>query len=223
MLLPLPKQGSEGLNLNVVSRMNIDDISMIARNDGLIVAYGVKSYAKTGHEQHTHQHISQKMRQLGRLVMKARELDAEAIDLKSVIQPRKFQLLVQSAKAVAGFQADTNTFDTPSLGLKLGHAVKKCAKILKSEAIQAEDSISIQRTDRFIQLCDLEWTDSISTSALKTLATRQWNKVKPLPLAKDIQALQMHMETKCLAARQQVKKSPPSPSSWQDLANHGKI
>jgi hypothetical protein len=66
MLLPCVQNVSLYMKENILQKMQHDEISLAAKNDALIVGYGAKAFEKTGHDIHTHGHISQKMRQLCR-------------------------------------------------------------------------------------------------------------------------------------------------------------
>ena len=63
-------------------------------------------------------HLSQKMTELGRLG-------------ENCLYPRNWEALIVAIKTVAGFDEDTNTFQIPSLALKVGHSISKSAKYLR--------------------------------------------------------------------------------------------
>ncbi|KAH3741512.1 hypothetical protein DPMN_048237 [Dreissena polymorpha] len=61
----------------------------------------------------------------------------------------------------------------PSLALKIGHLLKKCAKVAKSEALIIGDLDQGTRANNFLTLCNDEWADEISSCALQTLTKKQ--------------------------------------------------
>ena len=52
LLLPSTVEVSSGLKENVLTMMNRDEISILARNDQLIISYGEKLFQKHGHLNH---------------------------------------------------------------------------------------------------------------------------------------------------------------------------
>jgi hypothetical protein len=102
--------------------------------------------------------------------------------------------------------------------LKLGHSLKKCAFICKANAMQSGDCDMRDKAQDFLELCDLEWADSISTTALRTLSERQWNRPKRLPLAEDITKLTEYLRNKLEDAVKKLESSNCLPGDWKDVA-----
>jgi len=55
-------------------------------------------------------------------------------------------------------------FSNPSIGLKLGHVLAKCAELKKGN----DDELEMKETDDFLALYKSEWTSSISATSLAT-------------------------------------------------------
>ena len=166
MLLPVCSDVSPRMREDVLEKMQHDDISLTVKNDSLIMNFGCRLYFKVGHSEHMHSYVSQKMRELGRLLSKARELSESVSSLSTLIDPCKFKIVVDAVKAVCGFDDSSHKFITPSLGLKLGHSLKKCAAIVKSRGLQNDDDATVQQADKFIQLCESDWPEAVSSHAL---------------------------------------------------------
>ncbi|XP_062581100.1 uncharacterized protein LOC134242919, partial [Saccostrea cucullata] len=216
LLLPTSTEVSHGLRENVLNRMSADEVSIAARNDTIIVKIGEKLYQKHGHLTHLYTHVSQKMRELGRLLISLREIDEDINSLDDAIQPQKFPTVVKCTKTLCGFKDSTNSYANPSLALKLGHSLKKCAKIKKSMAlIEGSEELS-KNADAFSTLCENEWTDSISSCALQTLMANKVNKGQGLPLTEDIQKLQSLLKEKTEKLVVLLQKSVTK-SVWDDL------
>ena len=77
--------------------------------------------------------------------------------LNTLIDPTQFKTAAAAVKATCGFNDYSNEFAVPSLGLKLGHLSKKCASIMKCEALQNSDEVFVQRVNNFTELCGIEW------------------------------------------------------------------
>lgn len=136
------------------------------------------------------------MRELGRLIISLRELDKDINSLEDAILPQKFPTVVKCTRTLCGFNDNTNSYANPSLALKLGHSLKKCAKIKTSMALIEGSEDMSKNADAFYTLCENEWSDSISSSALQTLTTNKMNKGQGLPLTEDIEKLQSLLREK---------------------------
>jgi len=73
--------------------------------------------------------------------------------------------------------------------LKIGHALKKLAKIVKRQAIESRQYEEIHDIDYFSDLCSAEWGNEIAKYALDTLQQRRRNKVNLLAVTSDVQKL----------------------------------
>ena len=83
---------------------------------------------------------------------------------------------------------------TPSIGIKLGHSLKKCAKILKGEGIRNSSKTLKNMADDYAIFIELSWNDEGSRVAQAELEQRKWNAPKLLPLTSDLQALRTHIK-----------------------------
>jgi len=63
-----------------------------------------------------------------------------------------------------------------------------------------------------------EWADSISTTALRTLSERQWNRPKRLPLAEDKKKLTEYLRNKLEDAMKKLMSPNCLPGDWRDVA-----
>lgn len=68
-------EASSGGCQDVINNMQQDDVSFHIRTDSLICRYGESFYAKNGRMKSRHQHISQRMRELGRCMLLAKDMD----------------------------------------------------------------------------------------------------------------------------------------------------
>jgi hypothetical protein len=193
-LLPVTRTTSEGMKENILKKMVMDDISLIVRNDSLILKVGEKLFEKHGqHGQHQHlsTYISQKMRVLGRLVAQARQICPEIQYLTDIILPARFrEVAIAATRCLCKYNEKTNTYENPSLAMKLGHLLKKCARIKKSDALISGNEIEEKDADGFLTLLENDWTDTISSRALQILKENKITATEPvIPLTEDIMTL----------------------------------
>lgn len=217
LLLPVCTSSSVGLK-KVLSTLSSDPVSRILKSDPLILKVGEKVYKKLGHDQEQFAVIRNTMRELGRLLQRLRtKSELTNAGLAEFIDPAKFQLVVAASKDVAGFCEETHMFKTPSLGLKLGHSLKKCAKIQRGVALQNGDEFLLTKSSRFLQLCDESWTEEISTHALRTLGDQKRKKVKLIPLTSDCKKLIEYTKDKANDAYNALETSNSCIEAWSDL------
>ncbi|XP_060572464.1 uncharacterized protein LOC132730528 [Ruditapes philippinarum] len=216
LLLPSSIEASKGLKENVISRMAGDEITIVVRNDPLIIKLGEKLYQRHGSQRHLFAHISQKMRELGRFLISARRNDADVIHLCDIIDPRKFPLAVKATQYLCKFNEETNKYLNPSLALKIGHLLKKCAKIQRTEALIQGDLLLKEKAVNFLTICEGEWTNEISSCALQTLTDNKRNKGKMLPLSEDLSKLVSFLQKNSNLLAESLGKTF-SKSNWELL------
>ncbi|PIK42020.1 hypothetical protein BSL78_21142 [Apostichopus japonicus] len=141
-----------------------------------IVQYGERMFAKLGHERHQVGYISQKMRELARLLLKIKETKPDVKSLYDCISPKQFDTVLEAVRNLAGLHPQTGKYKTPSLALKLGHSLQTCALIVKAECIKSEDTVKEDQADKFSKLPVIEWAHKVGTGARTTLEERKWNK-----------------------------------------------
>lgn len=73
MLLPLPKTADQAFHEKVLRKMNNDAIGLAVRQDELILKFGLQLFMKFT-ELHQNQYCSQKMREVGRLLLKLKQI-----------------------------------------------------------------------------------------------------------------------------------------------------
>ncbi|KAL3882846.1 hypothetical protein ACJMK2_029150 [Sinanodonta woodiana] len=201
MMLPTPPEANEAL-AEVLSTMRNDDVSRVCKSDTLILQLARKETFRLGHEKDAHNYIRSKMRELGRLLICLRTRTGICnSSLKDFIEPTKFNDVVEAAREVSQFNEVTHEYTTPSLALKLGHTLKICAKIVKGNALQCGDVVTTTRVVAFSTLCQLKWTDEVSTHALRTLQLKKRNSAMILPLANDVKILTTHLHDQTLIRR----------------------
>ena len=77
-------------------------------------------------------------------------------------------------------------FEKPSTGLKIGHALIKCARLKKKQSIMEANEGTEKVVDRFTALRQSDCVDLISSPTLVTLKSNKMNKPEQLPLTEDL-------------------------------------
>ena len=185
--------------------MKSDGISVIARNDKLIRDVGVMLLEKHGEKQNNL--VSQKMRELARLVMQLHETEFQPdAQLSEFIKPDKFDVVVSAVKNISKFhfQGGVQNVATPSLSLKLGHSLKKCVHILRGHALRRKHKDLQENVDNFEKLLESEWSHRVSHHSLNSLST-DLDKLRKFVLLK-------------MSSSVQLLEEQPQLQAWSDLA-----
>ena len=185
LLLPT-KTKTRDVYANVVLPMKNDDVKSTVEMDPLIMAYGARLYEKYGNETHNRNYISNKLRELTRLILSIRKITGNNVNLDYCITPCNWEVLLQGVREVAGYDTRTCKYAIPSLPLKLGGSLSKCAKLLRATALVESNDERIQMAQRFLELHESDWSERISAKSHSTLRDRQYNKPRLLPLIEDI-------------------------------------
>ena len=214
-----PSQSFMELKDTILSSMKSDDVSSLVRRDDVILDYGSFLMSSSGVEKAIF--ISQKMRQLGRLVLCYREKnDCSEYLLADLLKPERFDEVVAVTKELCSFQHGEQlpSFKTPSLALKLGISLKKCAILHKGVALRRKDKGMLEDLEFFKQLVETEWSHRISSVALRTLADNKFNKIEILPVTDDLLKLKEFLLNEINTKTAKLRVSPDL-ELWRDLAN----
>ncbi|XP_014823286.1 PREDICTED: uncharacterized protein LOC106903805 [Poecilia mexicana] len=216
MMLPMNTVISTGLK-TVLQEMTYDNITLLVKADSLIISLGERMFLKNGEVGRHRADIRNKMRELARLVLVARDIDKDVVFLKDLICPRKFNTVLEAVKQMTGFNELSNRFAVPSTALKLRHSLVKVSYILQGEALRVQDDDLKSKAEQFVKLIELDWSTHVSSNALKTLYQKKWNLPQILPLSEDIKKLQDHLKSLEVVCKKNLIDQPTA-KSWSELA-----
>nr|XP_024661063.1 uncharacterized protein LOC112436092 isoform X1 [Maylandia zebra] len=192
-LLPI-KHSSKGCQ-TIIDNMRQDQVSFHIRSDSLICKYGESLYARHGRVKSKHQYIAQRMRELGRLILAAKNMDRTVNVLEDLCKPSKFQFVVSVAKHLANFSPGKNEYGKPSTAVKIGFCLKGAVEVLIGQTLMNDDDYAEKKAKKFLELLDKNWRNSVSVSAHQTIQEKRWNKPDDIPLTKNVIALRDHLRT----------------------------
>jgi len=186
LLKPPPVGVSFKLN-QVLSPMKRDNVALVVRNDPLIIELAKREYMKLGHDVGQYGYIRNKVRELGRLVIQLRKnTNQPNAALAVFVHPHHLNDIVTAVRDIAGFNEVNQLYQVPSLALKIGHSIKKCALIVKGDAIESGLKQKAEQAEQFLQLCEMKWRERVSTHAHRTLQQGKRNKPVVLPTNADV-------------------------------------
>ncbi len=225
MMLSSVKNDRSNTLSKIMSALKADQISRIAKSDPTILAYGERLSTKQGHDEEQFNHIRQKMREIARLLKKMRETSGHSsYTFDEFVYPENFKFIVKCCKEVAGFDSSTNTYATPSLALKLGGSVQKCLKLLISKALQTSNKELQDRAEALSKLFDYNWTEEVSSNALRTLNEGKRNARKGiLPLANDVKLLSEYLRNEAATVSKRLQNEEYSENARKDWVHLSEI
>ena len=219
LLLPAPKRLSDGVR-QLIGSMREGEVKQVVQDDPVIHRLAAKLLSK--HTFERKDYIRAKLREVSRFLLEMRKVtNITNMTVKDCINPKYFRQTIVAVKAVAGYSEGTDQYERPSTALKVGHVLKKCVKVCKSDAIVDNDAAGIETADRFLQLCELEWTDAVSTQAHRSLMNKQRNSVDLLPLSEDVSKLHSYLraEIRCCQQILSDTSSTDSEATWRRLSD----
>ncbi|XP_051730105.1 uncharacterized protein LOC127501876 isoform X2 [Ctenopharyngodon idella] len=192
---------------SVLGKMHKDDVSTAIRNDHYLMQFSQSLFNKHGSDRSKHEYIRQKVRELGRLLVTLRHT-TRIHNMEEAIKPGNFFILTSAVKRVSGFDNKNNTFKAPSLALKIGHSLRKISDLIMCRALMEEDQEVIDSIRRFHTLHETKWSELVSHSALSNLSEAKYNKSTRLPLAKDVQKLQLYLGQQVELTKEKLANNP---------------
>nr|XP_043874457.1 uncharacterized protein LOC122764223 isoform X2 [Solea senegalensis] len=199
-----------------LSVMNQDRIAVAIKEDRCILEYGYRLFRKNEKVVSQHQYIRQKLRELGRLLLKARQV-THVKTIQELIKPEHYSQVVTAAKSLSGFSEQTGKYQCPSLARKVGHSLYSLAMFIKSEGLKKKDKQATQDAEEFALLYQESWRFDIASQALTQLDQTKWNAPLLLPFTQDIQKFHCHLAEKQQQHLNDLQKHS-SPSNWKELA-----
>lgn len=118
----------ENLRDTVFPRMRVDHISLVAKQDELICAFGAK-YIRIPCTITRINTISNRMRNIAKLLIEINKINPKIENLFHVLDPEHYDLIVAGTKIVAKFNPDEKNYKSPHYALNIGTLLKQCCDI----------------------------------------------------------------------------------------------
>lgn len=183
----------------LVDKMKKDDISAIVIRDELILDYGSFQLENGGlRKMHS---ISERLRLMARVLRELRQSTKNSdMSLENFIRPEFFDNFVECTKALGGYAITSldgepvASFSTPSVPLKIGYTLSKCAELLRGKGIKTKNPDMENAAESFMKLFVMEWSQRINVISHKTLNTNRFEKVQLLPVTEDLLKLREYLK-----------------------------
>lgn len=187
----LPIKSGQGVQ-KIIHSMQQDHVTSHIRSDEMICAYGDALFAKKGREESQHRYIAQKLRELGRFMLAAKEIDERAETLKDICDPANFKLAIEAARHVSNYDVNKNEYGKPSTAVKIGFSLKGATEAWIGHCLMDSD-VKTEKAKKFKELLESSWSIHVSTNAHSSLEQRRWGKEDTVPLTEDVITLQNYL------------------------------
>ncbi|XP_028319226.1 uncharacterized protein LOC114473662 [Gouania willdenowi] len=212
---PAPDDISERI-WKLLSVMQADEITSAVKNDRHIIRIAEQLLNKKGSSDASQAYIRQTLRELGRLLIAARN----ATTLKTMadfINPKKYVEVVKAVKLTCGYDEETEKYRVPSLAKKIGNALSKLSKVVKVQALIAGDKVLEKKATDFQEVHSEKWNELVSATAARNASESQWNVPTMLPFTEDVQKLHTFLNKNCDECSSNLLEEA-SEKNWSALA-----
>ncbi|KAK5644959.1 hypothetical protein RI129_006259 [Pyrocoelia pectoralis] len=197
--------------------MRADEISYTAKTDPLICAVA-RRYLKSHPDKQFRLVTSRKMRQLAALLIEIKKVKPVK-NLLQALDPANFEIIVESTKIIAKFDAKSSTYGAPSLASHMGTELKDCIDVgynmsLKLHHRETEETAKLKALR---ELVTTEWRYEVSTIANNDLQQKKWNKPTLVPLAEDLVLVKKYLLAEAEKLRNDLKQNPNHIKAFKTL------
>lgn len=210
--LPLVREGaSDSLLKNVLPNMRQDEITKTVMNDELILKMGSQFLMGMGHRTERNV-VSQKMRDMGILLIKLKKLNLNIKSLSEALDPKYFNFMIEAVKELAKVDK-AGGIGVVGMAYRISQCINKCLKILltakTSEAHLTNNSNrdEIRKVKDFMEMIKNNWVDVIGKQSTKSLKYKKSLKTPKMAQEKDILTVSQYIEGKYDIAIKHLKKN----------------
>ncbi|KAL6467410.1 hypothetical protein MHYP_G00252140 [Metynnis hypsauchen] len=212
---PAPHGTSAGL-WKLLSTMSHGEVALAIKTDLYIRRLGEYFYNRIGSDTGKHEYVRQKMREVGRLLITAREV-TPLCKMEDFIDPANFMHVITAIRKACGYDEEKCTYQRPSLALKLGHSLQKIASLVSFQAMMDKDTERAEKARNFSDMYAARWGEFISSHALRTQREVKWNAPLVLPFTEDVKRLHLYLDQKQEEFFQKLSEDASS-KNWTLLA-----
>lgn len=183
------------LKKELFPRMRAGKINMVVKKDFLICNYGY-SYLKGRRSKGNLDLVRQDMRRLAKLLEFARLKNTSVKQLIDLLRPCHFQMIINGVNVIARYNADTETYESPTLAINFGTLIKKCCDLAIIHLLQVSNTESQRKEIKILKtLIESQWANEVSAQASANLNEKKWNKNELIPLTAELKKLNDFLTT----------------------------
>lgn len=184
----------------VLKGMNIDDISREAVDDATLMKFG-SDFHLSRRETASKSYIIRVIRDLAKIkiLMKKRNKCIETFE--DCFNPKHFDILIDAALEMAGYDRTTGLTKTPSVAYRLSPYLRESAEMIRTDRLSSyyrdgkTDRRGIEEIDDFIKSIDHEWKKKIGRISIKSQKISRVDREEKVALDEDIVKLAAFIES----------------------------
>lgn len=204
IVIALTVKTSEELT-SVLANMKNEEYTKTIQKDSLLKAYGQAMIEKYVIRKGMENLIREKLREMTKLFFELKK-SYPNWNFTEVFKPEHFDAVISAVHSLTGKGVGIKI---PSLALKLGHGLKKVARILIGQSLRTRDEELQKNAEDFLILMENEWTEHVSRNALHSLSDKKFNKPQDIPLTEDLVKLvtKIRTEMSTLSGQNELNQS----------------
>lgn len=194
---------SQILKDEVFSKMKKDELSVAIQSDSLICKFG-SQFRNTHRSLRQISYCSNRMRALARIYLDMKSSRPDCIkEFSDCIASKHFDLMVHVVRRMCKYNEESGFTGTPSVTPRLCSSLKRCAYILKTEAIKSEslnrEEITeiVYQMNNFLHLMEKDWGTQVGTVSEMSRRRRRVVKQDLLPDPDDIRMFSKYINALC--------------------------
>lgn len=220
MLLKNLGRVDQRLKDEVFPRMRPDKVSLEAKNDFLICAFGAR-YLKIHREKHFVNVTSRKMRELSKILLELKKIEPSINNLFQALNPKFYDKIVEVTKLVSKYDNINDTYISPTFAINISTSLKQCCDIAIHMIIKQEPSVQMANCEAslktMINLLQSNWRFDVAHQAASDLNIKKFNKITIVPLASDLKLLKNYLILKAEEAIRELNQNPLNVNAFNTL------
>ncbi|XP_063755780.1 uncharacterized protein LOC134875235 [Eleginops maclovinus] len=186
----------------LLSTMKHDEISSAVINDFLLIQLAQNLIKKHGNNLKGYEKIRNTLREMGRLLLALFEMSI--LSFEEAIKPKHFYKVVEAVKDLAGFDKKMQSYNIPTLPLKIGGSLKKICAVVLTGGHSNEQML--KDANAFLKLFENEWSELVNQTARPSSGGRKRNNASTIPFTQDVQMFYLYLETTSASAIESIEK-----------------
>ncbi|XP_074039978.1 uncharacterized protein isoform X2 [Leptinotarsa decemlineata] len=179
------------LKNEVFPKMHANRASFNGKNDPVICQYA-EDYLRKHKRPHIRNAVSNKIRELGRLLIPLRDIYGFNTLLEAM-NTKHYDKVVHAAQIISGYDVTSKTFQSPSLAMHLRTILLLACLAAKTLLLKQDPVLpvtnyteALKNVKNFRLLIDERWKFDMSSLALKDLNEKHGKKTHSLPITSDV-------------------------------------
>lgn len=207
----------------VFSKMHADRASFNGKNDPIICQYG-EDYLRKHKRPHIRTAVSNKIRELGRLLIPLQDLYG-INNMLEALHYKNYDKVVHAAQIICGYDSTSMTFKAPSLAMHLRTILLSACLAAKTLLLKqvpvlpvTDYTEALKTVKHFRLLVEERWKYDMGSLAHKDLNEKQGKKIQNLPITSDIMKFRQYAVNIAEKSMTMLKKDPKDSLYFKKLA-----